>query len=134
MVYTKLPSNFKFLHQNNDTNRLPRFNFINVPFAQTVQSCSGLLLCVSKHEDVFNYFICNPVTKQLKMIHIPLREQFYPKYKDIANSLGVDPTKPALVMEYNQVAIVNLAFDPIIKRSFHQSVNLAFDALKSPHY
>ncbi|OMP04785.1 hypothetical protein COLO4_09299 [Corchorus olitorius] len=59
---------------------------------------------------------------------------FYPKYEDIANTLGVDPTKSAIVMEFNQVATINLAFDLILKHSFHQVVNLAFDPLKSPHY
>ncbi|XP_017976539.1 PREDICTED: F-box protein At5g07610 [Theobroma cacao] len=135
VLYKKLPSKFKFLRLNPNIKRLPPFDFIDAPRIRIIQSCVGLLLCVSESDYGLRYFICNPATKKFKVISVYEHEVIYNSYEYVANNLGLDPSESAkLFMDYDQRASVNLAFDPTIEVRRHAGVNLAFDPLISPHY
>ncbi|KAK6243602.1 hypothetical protein QUC31_010011 [Theobroma cacao] len=86
ILYEKLPSKFMFLHLNPDINPLPSFNFIDVRCVKIIQSCIGLLLCVSVSDDGLRFFVCNPTTKKFNVISIPSRQEIYNSYDYVANS------------------------------------------------
>ncbi|KAK6232716.1 hypothetical protein SCA6_002789 [Theobroma cacao] len=132
ILYEKLPSKFMFLHLNPDINPLPSFNFIDARCVKIIQSCIGLLLCVSVSDDGLRFFVCNPTTKKFKVISIPSRQEIYNSYDYVANSMGLDLSKSNKLFLDND-ASVKLAFDPIVRFCQHDGVNLAFDPYKSPH-
>ncbi|XVE62459.1 hypothetical protein DITRI_Ditri06bG0119800 [Diplodiscus trichospermus] len=96
VMYKKPPSKFKFLRLNPKTRRLPLFDFIDAQSIRILQSCYGLILCVSQSNNGKSYFVCNPVIKKFRMIS-------FPKHGMVIG------TKVTL---YNHVG-VNLAFDPV---------------------
>ncbi|OMO55123.1 hypothetical protein COLO4_36189 [Corchorus olitorius] len=143
VLYPKLPSDFKFVTLNPDTDhyQLPNFDFIDAPNVRIVQSCSGLLLCSTTTtmdgrdpDPNLRYFICNPVNKEFKHIALPQRQRIYHAYQDVDPDIGVDPSRQATFRDLDQWANLNLSFEPLVKATIEIGVNLAFDPLKSPHY
>ncbi|XVF76866.1 hypothetical protein PTKIN_Ptkin13bG0301100 [Pterospermum kingtungense] len=61
---------FKLLPLTHDCVRLPPFDFIDLPDVMVLQSCAGLLLCVSISPSI-KFFICNPTTRRMKMLSFP---------------------------------------------------------------
>ncbi|XVF54660.1 hypothetical protein PTKIN_Ptkin05aG0199000 [Pterospermum kingtungense] len=92
------PSEFCFFPLTHDCVRLPPFDFVDLPNVQILQSCAGLLLCVSDsfvRDRARRYFICNPTVRRFKMLSFPIERSSF---------------------------VVNLAFDPI--KSLHYKIVL----------
>ncbi|XP_022747903.1 F-box protein At5g07610-like [Durio zibethinus] len=104
VIYRQPPTKFMFLPFNSATKQLPLFDFMNAPYLKIMQSCTGLLLCISGYGNP-SYFICNPVIKKFKAISFPRH----------------------LTLDYQLVG-VNLAFDPL-KSPYYKIISVWQEAL-----
>ncbi|XP_022748450.1 F-box protein At5g07610-like [Durio zibethinus] len=107
VVYKKLPSKFMVLRLNPELKRLPLFDFIHARNVRILQSCYGLILCVSQSNNNKSYFLCNPVTKKFKMFSFPVTREV---------TIG---TRERL---FHHVG-VNLAFDPF-KSPYYKIISI----------